>query len=1214
MTHPILDQLQRLGRRAVQLLWCRALCRLLAVALALLLALGGLDYALRLRDPGLRWLLSIGFWGTLAWAFWRWVRPLGRLRADPLTVARYVEEQIPQLNDQLASTVAFLQQAEDDPRAGSAQLRRVVIHEMESQFPSLDLRRVLQLRRLAAPLAVALGLLVVAAVLAFWQPRLARLAVVRLAAPWAEAPWPQRYHLRLVDPQTQVARGQPWQVVVEAADGGSLPSQVWLHLRYPSGEEERVPMRQVENRMVYHKPRVQQPLEFRATGGDDESMPWHRLRVVDPPQVTGVVFTIRPPKYTGWKPSETPRPSRVLSGSRLLVRGESNVPLRQAFLVLQDKTRREVPLQLDDSARRFRLAPDQEANAVLEKNVAVTLRLVDRQGVETLHRPSWHVRVVPDNPPRITLQEPQGALLLTPQAVVPLAAQVQDDLGVHQVALRYLASENSDQGHQDQVLYRGPEPPKPAGPSLEQRSSPPPVNVRHQWALAPLRLAPGTQLSWQLVARDYRPQQAATPPLRITIITPEQLHDHLAQQQQKILQHLSRVLQTQRQAREQVREAQVHLEQAQQLRARELDHLKSAEVNQRQVDRMLAGKSGSLRQMIARYRWMVKINRLDHPEALRRMDALDQMIDQLRQRHLGPIGRELASAVKELQSALEQRADSADPVVSAQEAPAQQIQLAAQEQEKVIQALERQLSQLTDWDNYRRFFRELNKLRRRFQALNEETRKTARQTLGKSAQQLSGRQRAQLARMAQQQQQLARQLDTLRARMEQMAGHLAAKQPQSAQVLQDAVDLARSRQLSSRMRSAARHTQANRMGQALNQQQQVLEQLEQLIDVLANRRQQQLARQLQNLRQTQQELRQLHQQQLRLAKRLKQLSGQKSDPQAKQQLQRLRRLQRQLAEQTKRLARQLQRLQAQRAGQTAQQAAGSMEQAAQAAAEGQTEQAAAKAQEAEQKLADLQRELGQQAARLQRRLAEEQLAQLTDLLQALHQRQQELLQRTRRIQQKRLGPGELDPTQWLTLNQLAEDQQLLARELEQQTARLQAAKVFHQALQGAVDQMETAAVLLARRRTDAATTEAQQQALTRLAQVLQALKPQQPDGPQGQQAPSGGGAGQPGRSGGRGPVAVLAQLRLLKLWQESLNARTEELHRRLARQNRWTPELQRQLQLLQQEQGRLAQLLLDLAATDDEAPEEKLPEELQLPLEELESPSPSPSPMEPARP
>ncbi len=1201
MTHPIVEQLQHLGRRALQLLWVRAVCRVLALALAVGLLLGSIDYVLRLRDPGLRWGFSLVFWGAVAWALWRWIRPLRNLRADPLTVARYVEHYYPQLNDQLASTVAFLQQPEEDPLAGSAQLRRVVIHEMESRFRYLELHRVLQWRRLGGWLALAAVAMAVAVALAMWQPRLTRLAALRLAFPWAQAPWPQRYHLRLVNPQTQVARGQPWHVVAEAAPGSPLPEEVWLHVRYPSGQEERLPMRRVDRRMVYHKPQVRQPLQYRVTGGDDQDMPWHRLEVVDPPQVTAMAFTIYPPEYTGWKALRTGRLPRVLAGSTFEIQGASNVPLREAWLVLEEKTRRELPLVLEDQGRSFRLAPKHRAETQLKRSAQVTLRLVDRRGVEAVHRPPWQVRVVPDSPPRITLQEPQGSLLLTPQAVVPLVAQVQDDLGVEQVALRYLASGQSEEGHQDQILYRGPETAPPAGPSLEQHRSPRPVEVKYQWQLAPLRLAPGTQLSWQLVAQDYRPQEASTAPLRITIITSEQLHDHLAQQQQKILRHLSQVLQTQRHAREQVREAQVHLQQARQLSPRELDHLKGAEVGQRQVVRLLTAKQGSLRELIRRYRWMLEINRLDHPEAVRRMDALEQMVQQLEQGPLAAVERLLALSVKQVQTGLEERADSTDPAIPADEAPGEQIEQAARGQEKIIQALEQQLTQLTDWDNYRRFYRELGKLRQQFEELHQETRRTSQQTLGKSLSQLSGKQRAQLTRMAQQQQQLARQLDTLRTRMKQMAEQLAGKQPQSAQVLQDAADLAHSRQLVTRIRNAARHTQSNRMGQALGQQQQVLEQMAEMMDVLANRRPQQLARQLQNLQQAQQELHSLHQQQLRLAKRLQQLSQQKQTEQVRQELRRLQRLQRQLARQTQRLARQLRRLQAQQAGQQAQQAAGAMEQAAQAAGAQQGQQAAEQAQQAERKLADLQRRLQQQVAQIRQQLAEEQMAQLADLLQALHQRQQELGRRTQRLHQQQRNQ-QSDPVLRLTLSQLAEDQQLLAQELEQQLGKLEAARVFHQALQGAVDQMQTASVLLARGQTGPATQEAQQQAQTRLAQVLQALKPSSNEGGTNSQQP---GQAQGSPAGNRLPVAALAQIRLLKLWQESLNARTEELRRRLERQNQWTPELQRQLLLLQQEQGRLASLLLELAASDDQAPEEKLPDELQLPLEELEQrPSP----------
>ena len=61
--------------------------------------------------------------------------------SSPLTVAQRVETHFPQLGDALASAVEFLGQSEDDPAAGSAQLRRHVITEAQTAVDGLAARR-----------------------------------------------------------------------------------------------------------------------------------------------------------------------------------------------------------------------------------------------------------------------------------------------------------------------------------------------------------------------------------------------------------------------------------------------------------------------------------------------------------------------------------------------------------------------------------------------------------------------------------------------------------------------------------------------------------------------------------------------------------------------------------------------------------------------------------------------------------------------------------------------------------------------------------------------------------------------------------------------------------------------------------------------------------------------------------------------------------------
>ena len=42
------------------------------------------------------------------------------------------------------------------------------------------------------------------------------------------------------------------------------------------------------------------PFEYRAVGGDDDTMPWIAVEVVEPPAVESIAMTLYPPEYTGW--------------------------------------------------------------------------------------------------------------------------------------------------------------------------------------------------------------------------------------------------------------------------------------------------------------------------------------------------------------------------------------------------------------------------------------------------------------------------------------------------------------------------------------------------------------------------------------------------------------------------------------------------------------------------------------------------------------------------------------------------------------------------------------------------------------------------------------------------------------------------------------------------------------------------------------------------
>jgi hypothetical protein len=148
---------------------------------------------------------------------------------------------------------------------------------------------------------------------------------------------------------------------------------------------------------------------------------------------------------------------------------------------------------------------------------------------------------------------------------------------------------------------------------------------------------------------------------------------------------------------------------------------------------------------------------------------------------------------------------------------------------------------------------------------------------------------------------------------------------------------------------------------------------------------------------------------------------------------------------------------------------------------------------------------------------------------------------------------------------------------------MESANAFRLALSAAAEEMNRAAALLDRRQTGPATQQAEQVALSRLKMLLAALEPEK----KANGAGNGGNADRP-EPGPTGLPLALAQLKLLKLMQEDLNVRTQQLDQTAA--GKPAEQFRQQYALLADEQGRLAATAIELLGTGPaKGPEGKEP-------------------------
>ena len=282
---------------------------------------------------------------------------------------------------------------------------------------------------------------------------------------------------------------------------------------------------------------------------------------------------------------------------------------------------------------------------------------------------------------------------------------------------------------------------------------------------------------------------------------------------------------------------------------------------------------------------------------------------------------------------------------------------------------------------------------------------------------------------------------------------------------------------------------------------------------------------------------------------------------------------------TLRMARRLERLLARQPADSAEKAADKMKQVSREALDGDGKPATGHAKDVEELLADTSRKLHDARVALQAKLALEQQARLGDAIKHLHRQEQRIEAETREFAAlERSGP--LSRAQVFGLTELARQQVLLRDETDRLGETLGPASTFRLGLSEAVAQMRRAGGLLQEQQIGLVTQQAEQAAIARLALLLAAMEPESKDNsPPPDTSGSGGNGGQnqngnAGAAGQNGGMIMLAEVKFLKLWQEDLNRRTQQLELDSARKP--PDELRETRSQLADEQARVAEATLQL--------------------------------------
>ncbi len=853
-----------LATAARRVMFGQATLIFLAAGLAALLGLMLGDMLLRREEFGLRVLSLLAWLLVLAWATIKWLRPAWRFSPTAVQVAQWIEGERPELGQRLSTVVELASLPATDTRYGSSRFRETALRAWSNSGESFDWFRHLKRRGLHRAGILLLTIFSVATALAILWPMEMRLAFARLAVPWSANAWPRRDQLQILQLPTVVAAGSELQLEV-IDERPPLPSRVELQVR-EVGAAQATRMRTFEMTIigdlaVGNLPSISVPFEVRALGGDDQRMPWHRVDVVQPPELTEFQFAVEPPQYTGLERSEViGRRISVLAGSLVEFNGRFDRPVSQVEVIqslgleanplseTDSNVDSEVPAQqpwtvtLDSDERGLHLGGSTVAMLAIQQSLVWQLSIATAEGLETQLPERWSIEVTEDTPPQVIFQAADLAELAS-NAQLNLRGIATDDLGLVAVRARLQVAGDETTPAASLSIWEA----SLAGSSAIEQPREFAIDTRWSIDQAGAFVAGQHVIVW-LEACDNSGQWSRSQVQELAIREPRELIDSIQEKQNQLLTQVRELVDTQRRNSQLFARTWELAHQAGKVGRDQMDLFRDTSQVQRAVAESLGGSTTpqGLTQEIAKLSELLTRNRLDGTEIAAELETLSADLQEL------SVGGMAAATTTTAQTAALAEASWKDDVAIAQNL----IDSAAQAQEaqsEALRGLEKLLDHLSRNESLQEIERELAQILNQQNAIRRETDRLHLERLAENSDASREQQQGQQTALSADQQGLARRLDDWLGRAGDLQETATADQQAAKSALVRATQSLLSAQATALMRRSTEEIRDTQLAQAATTQQQVSELLSDASRQLGAGNQSQLG----SLRNRAEELRQL---------------------------------------------------------------------------------------------------------------------------------------------------------------------------------------------------------------------------------------------------------------------------------------------------------------------------------------------------------------------
>jgi len=401
---------------------------------------------------------------AIAWT----LLPLRRVPSNA-SIARYIEERVPSLDDRLATAVDVF---ESNRHSASNLLAEPLVADAARRAEGVDLDDIVPATRLRAAGLGAGGAVLVLLVLliAAREPARQSLDAASLAL------FPERVKLAVAPGDARVKAGTPFTIDARLV-GNRAPVLADVQLRN-GGDWRHNPMSTVAaGAFRLTMPSVSSDFTYRVVAGSVAS-PLYTVTVARPPRVTQIDVEYTYPPSLALR-ARTERDSGDIyapagTDVRLLV--HTDRPAARARMVLGKGE----PVALSGAPRSTVLTADVKVVADNSYRVA----LADADGLSGDGDTEYFIRILEDRPPEVHVIKPAADRQVTPLEEVEIEAQADDDYGIDRMELVYAV-----RGGEEHVVRL----------DVPRATS---VTGRHTLYLEDVKVQPGDFISYYVRARD----------------------------------------------------------------------------------------------------------------------------------------------------------------------------------------------------------------------------------------------------------------------------------------------------------------------------------------------------------------------------------------------------------------------------------------------------------------------------------------------------------------------------------------------------------------------------------------------------------------------------------------------------------------------------------------------------------------------------------------